>query len=369
MSFQDILKKKRCIITIHNRDELCCARAIVTLKARLEGDSHYNNLRMGRPIQTRLAQQLHREAQVPQRACGLKELEVFQSVLGPEYQLIALEGLKGYIIYKNQAFNKAEHVIALLKIEEHFHAITSLPAFLNRSYFCRHCERAYNEETAAKHNCKGQNCPACKRTQKKCRNFATWEIPTITCPECHRGFYGQACYDAHKSGQKPLCQRLYKCLECCKVYNLKECHVCYKTLCRNCGLYKDLHHPCYIQPYVAKKKKTAQKTTEENLHVENSSDEEEEDLDANPDPLIVAFDIEYAARDIEGSEDKVFEPVLIGWSYLGVANDYHQYKSIPEFLAEMRSRTDVNGKPRQVFCFAHNLRPFDGLIIQEELYR
>ena len=73
--------------------------------------------------------------------------------------MIALEGLKGQIIYKNQAFNKAEHVIALLKIEEHFHAITSLPAFLNRSYFCLHCERANSEETSSEHNCRGRTVP------------------------------------------------------------------------------------------------------------------------------------------------------------------------------------------------------------------
>ena len=35
----------------------------------------------------------------------------------------------------------------------------------------------------------------------------------------------------------------------------------------------------------------------------------------------------------------------------------------------MKSHTNVLGQERQVFCFAHNLRAFDGLIIQEELYR
>ena len=138
-------------------------------------------------------------------------------------------------------------------------------------------------------------------------------------------------------------------------------------MCRNCGLYTDVQHQCYIQPYVAKK--TSEEEKEDHQNREENSSDEEEDPNAKPDPIIVAFDIEYAAKDIEGSEDKVFEPVLIGWSYLGVTNDYHQSTSIPEFLAEMRSCTDVNGKPRQVFCFAHNLRAFDGLIIQEELYR
>lgn len=140
-------------------------------------------------------------------ACGPEEINAFQEVLGPNYQIIVLEGIKGHIIYKNRAFDHAEHLIALLKISNHYHAVTSLTAFLNCNYFCRHCERAYSEETASKHNCKGQHCPACKRTKKKCRNFATWVIPTMVCPDCHRCFYGQACFDAHKSRKKPICQR------------------------------------------------------------------------------------------------------------------------------------------------------------------
>ena len=144
LSFEDMLQKKRCLITIRNKDELCCARAIVTLKARVDQDSQYVNLRDGYPIQTRLAKELHCHAQVPETACGPAELDAFQAVLGPNYQLMVLEGLKGQIVYKNRAYDSAEHVLALLKIKSHYHAITSLPALLNRSYFCRHCERAYN---------------------------------------------------------------------------------------------------------------------------------------------------------------------------------------------------------------------------------
>ena len=131
LSYEDMLLKKRAIIAIRNKDELCCARAIVTLKARLEKDSQYKNLCQGRPIQTRLAKQLHQDANVPKGACGTRELNAFQSYLGPNYQLMVLEGLKGHILFKNQAYDQAEHVIALLKIKEHYHAVTSLPAFLN----------------------------------------------------------------------------------------------------------------------------------------------------------------------------------------------------------------------------------------------
>ena len=39
MSFEDMLKKKRCLITIRNKDNLCAARAFVTIKARVDGDT------------------------------------------------------------------------------------------------------------------------------------------------------------------------------------------------------------------------------------------------------------------------------------------------------------------------------------------
>ena len=254
LSFEEMLQKKKCIITIRNKDELCCARAIVTLKARIDQESQYSNLRHGRPIQTRLAKELHRRAQVPEKACGPAELDAFQAVLGSNYQLMVLEGLKGQIVYKNRAYDSAEHVIALLKIKSHYHAITSLPAFLNRSYFCRHCERAYNTETAEQHNCKGQNCIACRRGKKQCTNFATWVVPTHHCNECNRLFYGPDCFDAHKKGTKKtksVCKRLKKCEECCKVFKRHQEHQCYKAVCGNCGQYKDVNHR-FIQPYKAK---------------------------------------------------------------------------------------------------------------------
>ena len=367
MTFEDMLKKKRCLITIRNKDDLCCARAIVTVKARVDVDSQYNNLQKGRPIQERLAKQLHRDAHVPETPC--KHAEAFQAFLGPEYQLIVVEGMKGQIWYKNSEYNDAEHVIALVKIKSHYHGITSLPAFLNRSYFCRYCDKSYNEESGENHNCKGQNCVACRRGKKRCKNFATWVKPTHYCHECNRRFYGPDCFEAHKKGTektKSVCKRFKKCNTCCKVYKRYQEHQCYTATCGNCGQRKEIQHRCFIQPF--KTKKDAEEPEEE--YVGESEEENELRLPENkkPDPLIIAFDIECEAKEIEGTEDKVFEPVLIGWSTLREPDDYHEVTTIKEFLTEMKAKTVVEGKEREVFCFAHNLRAFDGMFIQEELY-
>lgn len=55
-----IVKKSR--VTIKNKDELCCARAIVTMKGYVDGgstDADCKNMQRGRPIQTNRAKELH----------------------------------------------------------------------------------------------------------------------------------------------------------------------------------------------------------------------------------------------------------------------------------------------------------------------
>ena len=58
-SLVSYLDKKRCLIQIPNQDNLCCARAIVTGKARLDLHSMWHNIRQGRKDQLRLAKELH----------------------------------------------------------------------------------------------------------------------------------------------------------------------------------------------------------------------------------------------------------------------------------------------------------------------
>ena len=366
LSYAQMLKKKRSIITIRNTDDLCCARAIVTLKARHEGDPQYGNLQRGRAIQTTRAFQLHRDANVSEGPCGMAELEAFQAYLAPEYQLMVLEGMKGHILFKNSLFDDAPHVITLLKTNEHYHAITSVPAFLNRSYFCRYCEKGYNDENAEHHNCRGQNCPACRRKKNKCPNFGTFVNPTHPCPQCNRLFYGPGCLAARLTGKKPICTRFAKCSECCKVYARKKGHACYAIRCVNCQRVQHVNHRCFIQPIAEQVVEEVEEEVEE--EETESGEENENDKKEKPPPLIVAFDIECEAVEMEGSEDKVFSPVLIGYSTLGEVNDYHEVTTIAEFLDDMFAKTNFEGEDRQVYCYAHNLRAFDGLFIQEELY-
>lgn len=55
VAIEKVLETKRSVVHILNDDELCCARAIVTMKAFADadsaGDPDYVNLRKGRPVQ------------------------------------------------------------------------------------------------------------------------------------------------------------------------------------------------------------------------------------------------------------------------------------------------------------------------------
>ena len=60
INLQSYLNKKGCIVQIKNKDELCCARAIVVAKAKIDKDPQYKCIANNqKPLQGRLAYELH----------------------------------------------------------------------------------------------------------------------------------------------------------------------------------------------------------------------------------------------------------------------------------------------------------------------
>ena len=86
------LKDKRCIIQIQNKDDMCCARAIVTAKAKIDGHEQWNSIRQSRRIQEELALELHTKAGVPLHQCGIEDVKTFQRFLvGYQIHVISRE--------------------------------------------------------------------------------------------------------------------------------------------------------------------------------------------------------------------------------------------------------------------------------------
>ena len=80
VNLEKLLNDKKSIISIRNNDDLCCAGALVTAKARVKKHPQWNNIRQERSFQKHLAEELHHEAGVPFQKCGTEEVKRFQLV-------------------------------------------------------------------------------------------------------------------------------------------------------------------------------------------------------------------------------------------------------------------------------------------------
>ena len=248
---REYLKKKKSIISINNKDDLCLARALAVSIARIEKDPQYKHItKSNRPIQRERAFDLHEAANVPLGSCGLDEVKLFQQHF-VNYQIIVVSGdHNNAIIYPHEPpINpNPEKSIYLYYHANHFDVITSLPGFLNRSYFCHRCHKHYSNTTD--HICEG----ACRT----CGGFGcVLQVDGIVCNECDRLFKNQACYDRHKGpingGGRSGCEVIRKCPKCGKAMNINKInpkgHICGKK-CPTCKVIyppEDTDHLCYIQ--------------------------------------------------------------------------------------------------------------------------
>ena len=250
LNIREYLKEKKSVISVNNNDDFCLARALAVAIARIENDPKYNQIRNSREhLQLDRALDLHEAANVPLGPCGINEVKLFQNYL-TNYQIIVVSGdHNNSIIYPPQPPGTDEKpTINLYFHEKHFDVITTFPGFLNRSYFCQRCHKAYSNTT-------DHLCPAMCRS---CRAFGcVLEGDGIVCNECDRLFKNQACYDHHKEpingGGRSVCEVIRKCEKCGKVMDVRHMkdggHTCGKK-CRTCGLIlnkEDTEHLCYIQ--------------------------------------------------------------------------------------------------------------------------
>lgn len=247
---QDLLKRK-CIIQI-NSTKNCCARAIVVGRARLNKSKNYESLRKGTYVQTVEAKALHEEAGIPWnvKSCGVDEWRKFQSVLNPNIQLIVVSrDHLNQVVYQGRP---RDEQIILYHYENHFSLITSMTAFLRRSYFCKYCLKGYQNKSA--HRCV-MKCSACHK------NNPCEETEKIKCNECSRWFFSQECL-AHHSGLG-TCERLYIC-QCGVLITSKQNkkqHRCGFKHCKWCNSTEPIDHLCYMQPIKNKSKKEKNEET------------------------------------------------------------------------------------------------------------
>ena len=96
---QTLTRNSKSIIRINNKDELCCARALVTAKARLDQHPKWESIRHGRKIQKELALLLHHEANVPFGPCSYDALTKFSAASSlAHYQIILVDAHRSFHI-------------------------------------------------------------------------------------------------------------------------------------------------------------------------------------------------------------------------------------------------------------------------------
>ena len=156
-----LTKNSKSIIRIQNRDELCCARALVVAKTRLDQHPKQRAIQRGDgPLQRTLALDLHHEAKVPLGPCSYDALTAFSkapSLTG--YQIILVDAHRSFHITTYGPLQDKQ--LILLHHQGHYDVITRLPGFFGSSYVCAYCWKPYDHEGL--HRCnKKKLCGACR---------------------------------------------------------------------------------------------------------------------------------------------------------------------------------------------------------------
>ena len=355
-------KTKKCIIPINNEHDLCCARAIVTMKAychKKEGMDEFrkwDNLKRGYPVQLREAKELHRQAGVPEGPCGMEEFPKFQKALGSQYQLLVMTRMYPfYLIFKGPS---APQQICLLKGNDHFDGVTSFPAFTNHSYYCIECEKAFNTNDKSHHSCRGKRCTACSRFD--CPDYVPGTQPEDHCTHCNTKFFGIHCKRHHFESKQ--CETHKTCLQCQGQYAVikGKRHRCGYAKCNVCKEYVYINdHRCYIQPVVQEKEAEETEQTEEGGGC----------MVAPPPPLFVYADFE-AMQNAEG----VFVANLLCFSSSEEEDIHvlHGEDCTLQFLEQLDELANVlpdSDSEREIIIIFHNFKGFDSVFILNELYQ
>ena len=374
---------KKSLTFIQNKDDLCAARTIVTMKAwadRQCGDREayhdYENMKRGLPIQKRRAQDLHRLAGVPEGPCGIEELSKFQAVL-PDYQIKVVTVDPPYgIIFKGPV--ACDKMILLVKTDGHYDGCKSFAGFLSRSYFCHDCDKGYDHDSYADHPCDGKWCAACQT--KDCPGYLTAKAtsrnprPTTPCTLCKRSFYGDSCLANHyrKQGEAPpLCQRVKKCAKCSKQYDTDTRHKCGWGPCPYCGEEVKIDtHQCFIQPEPkncdAPRLKTVPLDKVGDRRIVKINNRNNTAQVPKDPPLLV-----YADYEAVTSPDGVQTPIMV-CAESEEEEETHKFYGdgcTEEFFQYLDNLCeDRDGDDRQVIVIFHNFKSYDGMFIIQHLY-
>ncbi|PFX12181.1 putative DNA polymerase [Stylophora pistillata] len=378
-------KLKHSIVVITNDDDLCCARALVTAKAKVDGHPNWQAFRKSYKLQHTAAVDLHLESGVSRGPCGYDELEAFSKTPSLyDYQILLVDATRGYEVVSYGPPSPKQ--LVLLYEQNHYDVITSLPGFFGTSYFCARCHKPYNDEGRHACNNNPHHCCACLQTgcldytERRCRHLEAY----LPCDSCRRSFYGPTCLSNHlgkthagkpSSPHQPnVCETRRKCGTCRKLLTGKKQqneHRCGYITCPSCSKYIEASsHRCFVQ--VAKTPEEEQRTNRsrrgaaagiQTLHTNEDEMPSSDDDDEHKPPLHVFFDVE-AMQDtgqhvpnlVVAETENDNRPVHI-----------RGFECMRDFLEWLDTLTE--GDTRDVTVLAHNFQGYDGYFVVHEYHR
>ena len=366
-----LTKNSKSIIRIQNRDELCCARALVVAKARVDQHPKLASIQRGYgPLQRTLAWDLHNEANVPLAPCSYDALTAFSqapSLRG--YQILLVDAHRSFHI--TTFGGPQDKQLILLYHQGHYDVITKLPGFFGASYVCAHCWKPYDHE--GRHRCTKQkgHCRAC--CQKDCPDFLhaypRGQKATQRCDSCRRDFFGDTCFQMHlvkdhagkpaSNLQSTICSQRRRCKDCRKQnvgidQNAK--HKCWYIDCPSCHEYVNgKTRRCFIQ--IAPKPQANQKRKRKR----GTPDTVPEEDDDQP-PLHVFFDIEA----MQPQEKHIANLVVAETDDDDQPKCFPGHHCVRDFLEWLDTLTLNN--TRQVNVLAHNFQGYDGYFVLHQYY-
>ena len=154
---------KRKVVRIPRMYEnTCCARAIVTARAKVGNHPKWRSFVQGFSIQVLEADRLHKLVGVPREKCGDAELKCFAAHPSRyDYTIVVVDADRCFQTFVYRFGHKR---LALLHEKGHYNVITSLPGFFGTSYVCAYCFQGYDHQ--GQHQCLRTRTiegPACRR--------------------------------------------------------------------------------------------------------------------------------------------------------------------------------------------------------------
>ena len=277
-SLHEKICKKKSIVHIRNKDNLCLVRAALVSLASLSKasdvelkkcksehptlsrreiflrfqkctPSYYQKIRDNqKKIQDLLAENISEELNISgAQPLTYQTIPLIEDYLNLNVYVISAR-LCNRFSYVSQNGDTERKKIFLYHVDEedlgHFHAVVNIAGFFSSSYFCLSCLKPHNSKTT--HNCV-THCNVCLSDNclKSC---------LIICPNCNLTCRSLSCLQRHQTrtdkGLLP-CELRYKCLSCEKTWQQAdlqpEDHRCGYYTCKNCREYVAPEHMCYTK--------------------------------------------------------------------------------------------------------------------------